>query len=587
MEGSRASSSSEAIAPRWSSCERPKSASLTRPSHVRSMFSGLRSRWMMPHVCRCSRPRHVSAIREMTCRSSSTPRRCSRCFASEARHSITRCSRSASSKAKKTVTTNGDWHEKSTFRSVTSRWSRPRFLSITFIANSSRVCRLRTSHTAACEPRWISRTISKSASVGGWPEASGSAPGCGTMVHCSSLAHCVPCCSAASLRAPAALMSAHTAAVEGETRDAATSSSIFGGSAERRGSACEPAVSEVSTSVYPRNASSSMQPCVAPQPKMCAVFATALRRTTMRASVSSQDEASVLHCITMLQKCVCCPSEARMTRCSHNRQTPLAGSCGVPSAAWTATAVVCAAAEKPPYSSCSCSACSACLVARSVASKSRASFAAAAASCEEPAWAAAWAAVPATGCCTPIQKRTPPPAALSWRRARIGVMKSRLPKRDPSLRKFETSVSDSCCASSARDMCCCAARCEARSASAAAESNSAGGGGSAGGSRNSDDCRKRQLTWSTSWGEQPHMTPKPDDAKTIGLRKLGSATVAEGSVTRRLRRERRRNVYRSHSCSAACWSTCRCSIGSDEWTSRMATATDPTRGPAWWWRGRT
>mmetsp|Transcript_13941 Transcript_13941/g.45678 ORF Transcript_13941/g.45678 Transcript_13941/m.45678 type:complete len:266 (+) Transcript_13941:827-1624(+) len=265
------------------------------------MFSGLRSRWMMPHACRCSRPRHVSAIREMTCRSSSMPRRCSRCFASEARHSITRCSRSASSKAKKTVTTKVDWHEKSTFRSVVRRCSLPRFLSMTFMANSSLVCLLRTSQTAACDPRWISRTISKSLRVGGWPMARGSAAGCCTTVHWSSDTHCMPCCRAASLRAPAALMSCQTAAVEGETREAATSSSIFGGSDESRGSAWEPAVMEAMTRVYPRSASSSMAAWVPDEPKMCEVLATALRRVAMRVSVSSHEVASALHCITMLQ----------------------------------------------------------------------------------------------------------------------------------------------------------------------------------------------------------------------------------------------------------------------------------------------
>ena len=32
-------------------CERPKSASLARPSAVSSKFSGLRSRWQMPTAC--------------------------------------------------------------------------------------------------------------------------------------------------------------------------------------------------------------------------------------------------------------------------------------------------------------------------------------------------------------------------------------------------------------------------------------------------------------------------------------------------------------------------------------------------------
>ena len=50
--------------------------------------------------------------------------------------------------------------------------------------------------------------------------------------------------------------------------------------------------------------------------------------------------------------------------------------------------------------------------------------------------------------CTPIQKSTPVPSGDG-----IGVMKSRFEKRVPSLRKFESSVSDSCRASSATLMC--------------------------------------------------------------------------------------------------------------------------------------
>ena len=56
------------------------------------------------------------------------------------------------------------------------------------------------------------------------------------------------------------------------------------------------------------------------------------------------------------------------------------------------------------------------------------------------------------------------------------------------------------------------------------------------------DCRKRQLRCITSCGAQPHMTPKPAEAKTIGLRCNGSAVRTDGSVTRQLSSENLTNV---------------------------------------------
>ena len=130
-----------------------------------------------------------------------------------------------SSKAKKVLTTNGEEHRKSTLRSVCSRLRRPLLRSITFIAKISRVCRLRTSHTVACEPRCISRTISKSCRHGAWPCESGSDVGMCTMVCCSSPAHEEACSSAVILRCPAARMSAQIAAVDGCTEAATRRSS--------------------------------------------------------------------------------------------------------------------------------------------------------------------------------------------------------------------------------------------------------------------------------------------------------------------------------------------------------------------------
>eukprot|EP00965_Chrysotila_dentata_P100504 3321279-Pleurochrysis_carterae.AAC.1 len=98
MDGSRARSFS-LMAVRSEMCDRPKSASLTRPSYVSSMFSGFRSRWTMPHACKCSRASVTSAMSDTVWVSSSTPRRCKRCFTSDERHSITKCSRSMSSNA--------------------------------------------------------------------------------------------------------------------------------------------------------------------------------------------------------------------------------------------------------------------------------------------------------------------------------------------------------------------------------------------------------------------------------------------------------------------------------------------------------
>eukprot|EP00967_Tisochrysis_lutea_P135221 scaffold239603_cov30-Tisochrysis_lutea.AAC.2 len=157
---------------------------------------------------------------------------------------------------------------------------------------------------------------------------------------------------------------------------------------------------------------------------------------------------------------------------------------------------------------------------------------------------ARWAAEPMTGCWTPIQNRTPPEEPSGERRARMGVMKSRFPNWVPSLRKFWTNVNDSCCASSACDMCACAAIWKARSASwvAVSASRVSEPGGS---SRKALDCRNRQLTWRTSCGAHPHIAPKPDEAKTIGLRSCGLAGAAEGSVTSRLRSESRRKSPRA------------------------------------------
>ncbi len=45
------------------------------------------------------------------------------------------------------------------------------------------------------------------------------------------------------------------------------------------------------------------------------------------------------------------------------------------------------------------------------------------------------------------------------------------------------------------------------------------------------DCRKRQLRCNTSWGVHPHITPKPAEAKTIGLRCPGWKKRTDGSCT--------------------------------------------------------
>mmetsp|Transcript_43462 Transcript_43462/g.114208 ORF Transcript_43462/g.114208 Transcript_43462/m.114208 type:complete len:234 (-) Transcript_43462:1192-1893(-) len=171
------------------------------------------------------------------------------------------------------------------------------------------------------------------------------------------------------------------------------------------------------------------------------------------------------------------------------------------------------------------------------------------------------------GCCTPIQKRTPPPL-----RSRMGVMKRRLANAEPSLRKLCRYVSDSCRASSAADMCETASCC-GKPASILHPSVLAGFV-----STKEGDWRKRQLRCMTSCGAQPHMTPKPAEANTIGFRCSGSAALTDGSVTRQLSSENFTNVYRSQSPKPRA-SMCRCMYGSERWTSRKATATDEERGP--------
>ena len=76
------------------------------------------------------------------------------------------------------------------------------------------------------------------------------------MVSWISCAHEVPCCSAASLRWLAALMSAQMAAVVG-CEAAATSCSICSGSSVSMGSRWVEAVIESSTEVYERSRSAT------------------------------------------------------------------------------------------------------------------------------------------------------------------------------------------------------------------------------------------------------------------------------------------------------------------------------------------
>mmetsp|Transcript_35138 Transcript_35138/g.83919 ORF Transcript_35138/g.83919 Transcript_35138/m.83919 type:complete len:206 (+) Transcript_35138:1032-1649(+) len=179
-----------------------------------------------------------------------------------------------------------------------------------------------------------------------------------------------------------------------------------------------------------------------------------------------------------------------------------------------------------------------------------------------------------TGCCTPTQNSTPP--SLFGPSCAMGVMKSRLVKREPSTRKLVSSVSDSCRASSAPAMCEIASSCSADCAGASP-------------SRPRRPmyfvCRNRQLRPRHSSVVAPDMALKPADAKTMGLRSAGVGVGADGSVTRQLSSENLTKVYRSQSAMSRD-SICFCMYGSERCTSRKATAVLPFRAP-WQCRGMT
>ena len=182
---------------------------------------------------------------------------------------------------------------------------------------------------------------------------------------------------------------------------------------------CEAAVSESSTEQKERSSSSRVDAWVPEVPKTWAAVAVALSLARTRERLASEHDASVLHWVNTLHCWVCACSDSTSTRFSQRRQTQV----GAPSCAtfWMTIAVRCEAARCPPYSSCSCSACRLWWRERTCDATSF-SRPVAASAVRIDGWASS------TGCCTPTQKRTPPAGA------RIGVMKSRLTKREPSFR---------------------------------------------------------------------------------------------------------------------------------------------------------